>query len=104
MPIAKKWSHYTKANVQSEPDNYGVYELGNTSTGEVLYIGEGHIRSRLLAHLPDGTRTHENVVGADGYRYELTGGKEKAEQGERALLKAFKAKNGRLPKYNQQHP
>ena len=103
MSISKKWSHYTKENLQMEPDNFGVYEIGHIATGEVLYIGEGHIRSRLLAHLPDGTRAHENVVGADGYRYELTGRKETAIQRERALLNEFRKKYGRLPKYNQRH-
>ena len=103
MAIAKKWSHYTKANLENVPDNFGVYEIGHIASGEVLYIGEGHVKSRLLAHLPDGQRTHENVVGADGFRYELTGGKEKAVQREKALLKEFLAKYGRLPKYNQRH-
>lgn len=103
MSIAKKWSYYSKENVLTEPDNFGVYEIGHKETGEVLYIGEGHIRTRLLAHVPDGRRNHESVVGADGYRFELTGSKEKAKQRERALLKEFKERYGVLPKFNQRH-
>ena len=103
MSIAKKWSHYTKTNVLTEPDNYGVYEIGHIDSGEVLYIGEGHVMTRLKAHLPDGRRNHETVVGGDGYRYELTGSKDRAMQRERALLAEFKRRYGRLPKYNQRH-
>ena len=104
MPITKKWSHYTKQNVKREDDYYGVYEIGHIKTGKVLYIGEGRVRSRLLAHFPDGHRPHEIVVGGDGYRVQYLGAKTKALQKEQALFSAFKCGNaGKLPKYNQRH-
>lgn len=33
---------------------YGVYELGDRNKS-IVYIGEGKIRERLLAHFPDGS-------------------------------------------------
>jgi len=101
MPISKKWSYYTKDNVNREDDYFGVYEIGHIESGEVLYMGEGRVRSRLLAHLPDGTRYHENVVGANGYRCEYTGSKERAIQRQNALLRDFMNDYGELPKFNQ---
>jgi len=98
MPIAKKWSYYTKENVRMEPDNYGVYEIGNSNTGEILYIGEGHVRTRLLVHFPDGS---EPVVGANGYRIELTSSKDRGVQRQNALLADFLRRHKRLPKFNQ---
>lgn len=97
MPIAKKWSDYKKKNVQDEINLYAVYELGNSE--EVLYIGEGQLKVRLMAHFPDGK---EPVIGASGYRYELTGSKKKAVQRQNALLADFFKTHKRLPKYNQQ--
>jgi hypothetical protein len=101
MGISKKWSDYTKYNVSGEPDTFGVYEIAHYRTDEVLYIGEGRIQSRLRAHFPDGHRAHENVVGADVYRYEETGSKLRARQRQNVLLREFKHDYGRLPKYNQ---
>ena len=107
MSIAKKWTEYTKENVKSEPDIFGVYEIAHyttwAKTREVLYIGEGRMRDRLLAHIPDGSRTHENVVGGDVYRYEETGSKLRAVQRQNALLRDYKKEFGKLPKYNQRH-
>lgn len=97
MGIQKRWSHYTKDNVRLEPDNYGAYEISN-SEGEILYIGEGHVKTRLLAHFPDAT---EPVVGASGYRYELTGGKQACVQKQNALLADYRKKhNDRTPPFN----
>lgn len=98
MPLKKKWSVYNKENVTKESDNYAVYELGNTNTSEILYIGEGHLRTRLLSHLTNGS---EPVVGANGYRFELTGSKLKCTQRQNAELKNFQEADGQLPKYNQ---
>lgn len=97
MPIGKKWSSFTKANARGETDNYGVYELGG-STGSVHYIGEGHIRSRLLAHFVDGS---EPIPGTKSYRVEYTGSKVRCVQRQNTLLNEFKKRYGRLPKYNQ---
>ena len=48
MSIHKRWSKYTIKNASSEPDSFGIYEIGDIETGAILYIGEGHIRSGLL--------------------------------------------------------
>jgi len=97
MPIGKRWSSFTKANVQRETDNYGVYELGD-SNGTVQYIGEGQVRSRLLAHFADGS---EPIPGTKYYRVEYTGSKARCVQRQNALLNEFQKRYGRLPKYNQ---
>ncbi len=97
MPINKKWSPYTKDHVkENTSDNYGVYEIGNAT--EVLYIGEGHVRTRLLSHFSDAS---EPVVGASGYRVEYTGSKARAVQRQNALLAEFMRRHGRLPRFNQ---
>lgn len=98
MPISKRWSHFTKENVTQEDNVFGVYELGDTN-GEVVYIGEGRLRDRLLSHFPSGS---DPIPGTKYYRVEKTGSKLRAEQRERALLNDYAKKhNGRLPKYNQ---
>ena len=95
MPLQIKWSNFNKDNVSRESDNYGVFEIGNDSG--VLYIGEGHIHSRLISHFPQGT---EPVVGASYYRVEYTGGKERCEQRKSAELDAHYKNNGSYPKFN----
>lgn len=103
MAIAKKWSDYTKENLKTIPDEYiGSYEIGHHATNTILYIGEGKIKNRLLAHFPDGKRPEEIVVGADVFRYETTNTKAQAVLQQNHHLADFKAKNNqKLPKYNQ---
>ena len=101
MPLSKKWSYYSKENINFLPNRYAIYEIGNIDSGEVLYIGEGLLYDRLKAHLPDGTRTHENVVGANGFRFELTGSKVRARQRQNAELAKFERAYLRRPKFNQ---
>lgn len=96
MPLTIKWSRFTKANVSRETDGYGVYELGNV-TG-VIYIGEGHVYSRLMSHFPDGI---DPIVGASLYRVEYTGGKDRAKQRQNAELGAYKRSHGDYPRFNQ---
>lgn len=107
MSIHKRWSSYTKKNASTEPDTFGVYEIGDVDTGAVLYIGEGKIRTGLLEHTPDGGRKKHvsvfgsSIVGMYGYRYELTTTREKAKQRQAKFLKDFKKTFGCLPRYNQ---
>jgi hypothetical protein len=100
MSISKKWSRYTKDSIVMKSNCFAVYELAHKETGEILYIGEGRLKNRLLAHFPDQKRPEEIVVGANSYRYELTGSKLRCEQRERALLKEYVKKHGKYPKYN----
>jgi hypothetical protein len=95
MPLPIRWSYFTKESVSRESDNYGVYELGN-DTG-VLYVGEGHVLSRLMCHFPQGT---EPVVGASYYRVEYTGGKDRCVQRQNAELGAFYRQNSCYPRFN----
>lgn len=107
MSIHKKWSHYTKKNASTEPDKYGVYEIGDIDTGAILFIGEGKIRTGLLAHTPDGGRKKHvsvfgsSIVGNYGYRYVITNSKEKAKQKQGKFLDDFKKIFGCLPRFNQ---
>ncbi|WP_206203928.1 hypothetical protein [Thermococcus sp. GR4] len=95
--IFKPWTRFTKQNVQKVSEVYGVYEIANAAK-ETIYIGSGKLRSRLLAHFP---RAPDPIVGASYFRYEKTGSLERARQRERALLKEYKRKHGKLPKFNQ---
>jgi hypothetical protein len=107
MSIHKRWSKYTKKNVLAEPDTYGVIEIGDIETGAILYIGEGKVRSMLVSHNPDGGRKKHvsvfgsSIVGEFGYRYELTGSREKAKHRWHNMLAAFKKEYGSLPRFNQ---
>lgn len=107
MSIHKRWSKYTKKNIASAPDSYGIIEIGDIDTGAILYIGEGKIKSVLNAHTPDGGRKkHVSVFGSSavgeyGYRYESIGSKEKARSRKNELLQEFKKTYGSLPRLNQ---
>lgn len=72
-----------------------MYELGNDC--DILYIGEGHVYSRLMAHFPGSS---ELVVGASYYRVEYTSGKERAEQRQNAELEYYRSQHGAYPRFN----
>lgn len=97
MPLFKKWSDFKKDNVLRESDAFGVYELGDNE-GNVLYIGEGRLRSRLNAHFLIGKLP---ISRAAKYRYEITGVKERAEQRERSEIRAFHRIHESCPSYNR---
>ncbi len=97
MPLGKRWSSFTKLSVGNTLDNYGVYELGDTS-GQVHYIGEGHVKTRLLSHFANGG---DPIPGTKSYRFEYTRGKRAAEQRQNALLALYKRVHGKLPRFNQ---
>ncbi len=107
MSIHKRWSRYTKKNVSAAPDVYGIIEIGDIDTGAVLYIGEGRIKTVLIAHNPDGGRKkHVSVFGSSavgeyGYRYQVTVTKDKAKHLMHDLLAEFKKTYGSLPRLNQ---
>lgn len=107
MSIHKRWSKYTKKNVASAPDSYGIIEIGDIDTGAILYIGEGKIRTVLNAYNPDGGRKihvsvfGSSVVGEYGYRFQVTRSKEKARQLMNELVKEFKKTYGSIPRLNQ---
>jgi len=97
MPIQAKWSDFTKDNVNKEKDNFGIYELGDTS-GDSLYIGRGRVRNRLTSHFLNGS---DPIPGSSKYRTEYTESELRCEQRERAEMDAYFKKYGKYPKYNQ---
>ena len=81
-----------------ETNAYGVYELGD-SDGEIVYIGNGRIRDRLNAHF---LRGRDPIPRVSLYRFEVTGSKERAEQRERAEIRAYmRSHNRECPMYNE---
>ena len=99
--IQTKWSDFTKENIKSETDNYGVYEISDIQRN-ILNIGEGHLKTRLLIKHPDNVKSKERIPEAAYYRCEYTGSKLRCEQRERALQKLYKSKHKKHPKYNKQ--
>jgi hypothetical protein len=98
MPIKKKWSSFRKKRVKKTSDVYAVYELADRSK-DVIYIGEGILRDRLLAHVTNGS---DPIPETSYFRYEITESKNQCEQLQNALLAEYFRVYGRLPKYNQQ--
>src|SRR2546428_6176613 len=96
MPLFKKWSAFNKLNVSAETDAYGIYELADRD-GNVVYIGQGRISSRLNSHVLNGRHP---VPGVSYYRIEVIGSKERAEQRERSEIRAHKRSHGYCPAYN----
>lgn len=98
MPISVKWSTFNKDNISEEPNNYGIYEIGD-SNGNIMYIGQGQIGDRLDSHFVNGSHP---VGHSAKYRTERTGGKQRAEERERAELSAYaRTHGGALPPYNR---
>ena len=98
MPILKRWSSFRKETVIREvPNFYGVYELASGAK-DVVYIGEGKLRDRLLTHFSGGC---DPIPGASYFRYETTGSKNRCVQRQNVLLAEYKREYGRLPRFNQ---
>jgi hypothetical protein len=96
MPVAGKTYPFTTSNVDSSPDEPGVYAL--LVNDGVIYYGESHdgtIRERLQRHFTgkEGACTAQ----ATHYKREVCDDPEAREE---ELLVAFKARNGKLPKCN----
>jgi len=96
MPLAIKWSVFSKDNVSRETDNFGVYELGNSD--DILYIGEGQVYTRLMSHFANGS---DPIPGVAFYRVEYTGSKLRATQRQNAEIGAYFRTHGRYPRHNQ---
>ena len=96
MPLAKRWSVFDSDNIEREADTYGCYELGN-SRGNIVYIGHGRIRQRLMAHW----RNVENKPRISYYRCTYCGSKERAIQMERVELQQYVYLYGELSLYNR---
>ena len=88
MSITKKWSRYTKDNIRTIPRVYGVYELSDGSK-RAVYIGEGNLHDRLLAHFAAGS---DPTPGISYFKYVTTGSKQRAVHRQDALLSEFMKK------------
>ena len=98
MPLSVRWSAFNKDNVLAEPNYYGVYELGDNG-GQIMYIGQGLMRDRLNSHFIGGSHPIGHVAK---YRRKFTGSKQRAEERERAELRAYAdSHGGYLPPYNK---
>ena len=97
MPLAIRWSKFTKENLDRVDPVYGVYELGDKNKN-VIYIGQGILSERLWAHK---TSDRPCFKKARYYRFQKTGGKERAEQRERAEMNVYEDQYGVLPECNK---
>ena len=96
MALAKRWSIFDLDVIEREADTYGCYELGD-SHGNIVYIGQGRIRQRLMAHWRD----IEDKPRISYYRCTYCGSKYRAEQIERIELAIYEDQYGELPRYNR---
>ena len=98
MPLLIKWSAFDKNNVLAESNSYGIYEIGDND-GKIRYIGEGRLKDRLNSHFVGG---EEPIPRSAKYRKEVTGSKQRAEERERAELRAYsRTHDGNLPPSNK---
>ena len=100
MPIAKRWSRFTLANIQRVPDEPGAYELANRDR-RIIDAGGSNtsIRARLLSHL-----TANKYPTAVWFRYELAGWFERGTDVEANRSARFVRKYGRKPRYTKRSP
>lgn len=95
MPLAKRWSVFDYEHIDREYDTYGCYELGDAD-GEIVYIGQGRVRQRLMAHFGDRKKRRVAL-----YRCTYCRSKRRAIQMERVELQQHAYLYGELPLYNR---
>jgi hypothetical protein len=81
--------------VSSDPDELGVYELGDESQNTVYY-GKGKIKTRLMDHL-----NKKECPLARHYRYERCYTEVECERREKYLLEEYKRIHEKYPMYNE---
>ena len=89
-----KWRGFTKRVISQVLNVYGVFEITDENKN-VIYVGEGKLRDRLMAHLEGRGDPLVAVLGFY-FRYERTGNKRRAKQIEKALLRLY-LKPGKWP-------
>ncbi len=98
MPLQTRWYTFRP---HRPPEVVGVYELGRGAPTEsgtaILYIGQGKIRDRLLAHARD-----DEKPAWQRYRAVRVCDRRRARQIERRELRRFRERHSRLPLYNHQ--
>lgn len=90
-----QWWTYVASVVAHDPDELGVYELGDDAKNTVYY-GSGKIKTGLLDHL-----NKKECPMARYYRLELFKTEEECKAREQQLLDDYKRRNGKLPIYNE---
>lgn len=90
-----QWWGYRKGMVESDKDDFGVYELADESQNTVYY-GSGHVKTRLLDHL-----NKQECPKAKQYRIEYSTCEKDCRAREEQLLEAYKRAYGKLPMYNE---
>ena len=90
-----QWWCYNAASVSLNSDYYGVYELGDANE-EIVYIGSGKVKSRLLYHLEK-----KECPLARYYRLIIVGVEESCKSKELEILQEYRESMGRLPMYNE---
>lgn len=89
------WWSYNQSMASTEPDSFGVYELGDENKNTVYY-GSGKVKTRLLDHL-----NKKECPLARYYRIELFATEAECKAKEEALLAEYKRVHGKLPMYNE---
>ena len=98
MPARRcaRWKKFTKENIRRESDAKGNYQLADLR-GEIVYIGEGRVRQRLMAHWNNiGDKPRVNY-----YRCFYTGSKDISKRSERKQMDDYKKKHKFLPRYSE---
>ncbi len=97
MPLGSKIWLFTKTIAKLERDDYGVYELLDSSDN-ILYIGYGKVHSSLLKHFADGSHT---ITGAHNFSVEYTWTEEKSKKRYNEEIVKYYEKHGKYPTFNQ---
>lgn len=93
--VWSSWWTYNTANVSTDKDETGVYELGDENKNTVYY-GSGKVKTRLLDHI-----NKKECPLARYYRVEYMSDTD-ARKREQQLLEDYKkTHNEKLPIYNE---
>ena len=92
-----KWWMYFEHLINYDPDEFGVYELGDAGKN-TIYYGSGKIKTRLLDHI-----NKKNFPLAKYYRFELSKTEPQCRKKEKALLESYEEIHGKLPMYNERN-
>jgi hypothetical protein len=90
-----QWWGYREGLVESDRDDFGIYELADDKQNTVYY-GNGKVKTRLLDHLSKKERPM-----AQNYRIEYCSNQTECRTREQQLLQAYKSAHGKLPMYNE---
>lgn len=83
MPIQKRWTRFTRENIEKLDSSRGTYEIADRAK-EIIYIGgsdsAGGVRGRLISHLINKkfptaeyfrcVRVHDGIFSLSGIRLE----------------------------------